>query len=250
MLRISTEGVKQTVTNNTSHENTHSRGPFTGKIRATARRQDVAVILGRQRVAGVRGVEQISPQTSQALHVVCSERTVSCMFSWSRDVTPVYCGSLASVRSPKSTCPHRVPASSPTSLNCSLFPTQVCKHRLACVFPTPLAIFAGAISSLSIEVVEDCFIELAVVSLTRESTARLELGICACGPSRANRLSKSVVRDCQGGRHLIFSPAVGFAVGVRARATLCSTHREIIVAAEQLRSLPERFRLIRQPLRS
>ena len=34
-------------------------------------------------------------------------------------LTRVCCGSLASVRSPKPACPHRVSASSPTSLHCS-----------------------------------------------------------------------------------------------------------------------------------
>ena len=120
------------------------------------------------------------------------------------NMTPVYCGSLASLRSPKPACPFRVPASSPTSLHCSLFLAQVCKHRLAIVSKI-LTVLAGAISSLSIEVVEDCLIGLPiecalqparviscpVVSLTRESTARPELGICACGPCSRRESSAS-----------------------------------------------------------
>ena len=46
-------------------------------------------------------------------------------------MTPVYCGSLVSVRSPGPACPYRVPASSPTSLHCSLLLDQGFKHRLA-----------------------------------------------------------------------------------------------------------------------
>ena len=111
------------------------------------------------------------------------------------DMPPVYCGSIASVRSPTPACPYRVPASWPTSLHCSLFLVQAFKHRLASVSRL-LTVLAGAISSLSIEAAEDCFIRLPiglplqparvnsypVLSLTREFTARLELGICACRP--------------------------------------------------------------------
>ena len=80
------------------------------------------------------------------------------------------------------------------------------KRRLASVSQL-WTLLAGAISSLSIEVVEDSLIGLPivlalqparvisfpVVSLTRESTAPLELGTCACGPinRREPRASQS-----------------------------------------------------------
>ena len=95
---------------------------------------------------------------------------------------PVYCGSIASVRSPTPACPYGVSASCSTALHCSLFLVQAFKHRLASVSRL-LTVLAGAISSLSIEVVEDCFIGLPiglplqparvdsypVLSLTREA---------------------------------------------------------------------------------
>ena len=75
------------------------------------------------------------------------------------------------------------------------FHAQVCKHRFASVCRL-LTVLAGPISSLSMEVVEVCLVGLPIglalqparvisfpaLSLSRESTARPELGTCACGP--------------------------------------------------------------------
>ena len=78
------------------------------------------------------------------------------------DMTLVYCGSLASVRSRKPACPYRVSASCSTALHCTaLFLAQICKHRLAS-FSRLLIVLAGANSSLSIEIVGDCLIFLPV----------------------------------------------------------------------------------------
>ena len=53
-----------------------------------------------------------------------------------RNMTLVHCGSLAPVHSHKPANPSRVSASCSTPLHMLLSGSQVCKHRLASVFPT------------------------------------------------------------------------------------------------------------------
>ena len=79
-------------------------------------------------------------------------KNACCALLCAKNMPPVYCSSFASVHSHKPASPFRVFASRPTSLHCSLFLAQVCKHRLASVSRL-LTVLAGAISSLSIEVV-------------------------------------------------------------------------------------------------
>ena len=68
----------------------------------------------------------------------------------SADMTLVYCGSLASVRSPKPVCPYRVLAPSPTSLHCSLFSGLSLRAPSFERVANSLSVFAEAISSWSI----------------------------------------------------------------------------------------------------
>ena len=122
-------------------------------------------------------------------------------------------------------------------------------------------LLAGAISSLSIEVVEDSHIGLPivlalqparvisfpVVSLTRESTAPLELGTCACGPinRREPRASQSQWSETAGeGVPFIFKLVVAFAIGVHTCVTLCSRDYRIRRAG---RIVARRFWVCRQP---
>ena len=86
------------------------------------------------------------------------------------------------------------------------FHAQVCKHRFASVSRL-LTVLAGPISSLSMEVVEVCLVGLPIglalqparvisfpaLSLSRESTARPELGTYACGPRDHREPSASEV---------------------------------------------------------
>ena len=81
---------------------------------------------------------------------------------------------------------------------------------------------------------------------TRESTPRPEPGVCGCGPCIYGEPSASESQwsetACEGADFL-FNLIVGFAVGVCTCVIRDCTHRlvsrEIIVAAEQIRSLPE-----------
>ena len=160
--------------------------------------------------------------------------------------------------------------SCPTALR-TFFPGSSLQAPLCECVANSLSVFAGAIASLSIGVVGNCLIGLLIgfalqparvpsypvpVSPTRENTPRPVVSVVAgrVSAERQSPLKVSGQRLPRGGISFLFNPDVGFAVGVCTCVTLCCTHRsisrKIIVAAEQLRSLPEGFRLIRQPLRS
>ena len=118
-------------------------------------------------------------------------------------ITPVYCGSLASVRSPQPAYPYRV----------SGFIAHV-KHRLASASRL-LTVLAGAISTLSIEVVGDCPFVPPIgfaFQLARENTSRPEpvcLWLQAVFLRRAKRLSESPARNCLWKRRLPLQPCCG-----------------------------------------
>ena len=118
-----------------------------------------------------------------------------------------------------------------------------------------LIVLAGAISSLSIEVVGDCFIGLPtglalqparvisypVVSLTRESTARPELGNCASGPCNRREPSASQRQwseTASEGIPFIFKLVVDFANEVHTRVTLCCAHRLSLARLSYLQGRP------------
>ena len=137
---------------------------------------------------------------------------------------------------------------------------QTCKHRLASVSRL-LTVLAGAISSLSIEVVGNCLIGLligfafqpervpshsALVVRTREHAPRPEAGICGCRPCICGEPSASQsqwTEIASEGSAYLYNLTVGIAIGVCTCVTLCCTQRdvsrEILVAAEQLRSMLE-----------
>ena len=185
--------------------------------------------------------------------------------------TPLYCKSLTSVRSPKPAYPYRV-SGFIVHVAALLFLWLKPASTVMRACPDSLSVLARAISSLSIEVVGDWPIGSLIgfafqparvpsypvaVTPTRVFSSRLEPGVCGCGPCICGMPSASQSQWSETAREVIafhFNPALGFAVGVCKCVTLCCTHclvsREIIVAGEQLRSWPEGFRLIRQPLRS
>ena len=154
----------------------------------------------------------------------------------------------------RTACLHRVPRH-----RSALVVAQVCKHRLASVFLTPDCL-AGAITSLSIGVVGNCLIGLLIgfalqparvpsrsvsVIPTRENAPRPEPGVCGCGPCICREPSASQSQwseTASEGAAFLFNLVVGFAIGVCTCVTLCCTHRlvslEIILSAQQLRSLP------------
>ena len=135
-----------------------------------------------------------------------------------------------------------------------------------------LTVLAESITLLSIGVVGNCLIGLLIglalqparvpshsapVIPTREDALRPEPGICGCGPCicgeprASQRQWTEVARE--GGASL-YNLIVGLVIGVCTGVTLYCTQRgvsrEILVATEQLRSLLQGFRLIRQPLRA
>ena len=136
-----------------------------------------------------------------------------------------------------------------------------------------VGILAGSITSWSTGGVGNCLIGLLIgfafqparvppysapVAPTRENTPRPELGTCGCGSCICGEPSASQSRwaeiASEGGVYL-YKLIVGFAIGVCTCATTLDrtqrgVSREILVATEQLRSLPEGFGLIRQPLRT
>ena len=155
----------------------------------------------------------------------------------------------------------------------AIFLAQVCKHRLASVLPT-LIVLARSITSLSIGVVGNCLIGLLIgfasqparvpsnstpIVPTREDTPRPQQVSVAAGEPSASQsqcveiASEGEEGEGRGGGAYLYNHIVGFAIGVCTCVTLDCTRRgvsrEILVASEQPRSLPERFRLIRQLLR-
>ena len=139
-------------------------------------------------------------------------------------VTPVYCGSLASVRSPKPACPYRVPASSPTSLRCSFFEgssLQASSWERVPILDCFLQERSRRCrSKLWVGLLGSLFSPHAsfptVVLLTRDVTARPELGICAGRVTVESQAPLKVSGQRLPVRvSLIFRLAVGFSVGVR-----------------------------------
>ena len=131
------------------------------------------------------------------------------------------------------------------------FLAQVCKHRLASLLPTLcLSVFAGAITSLSIGVVGNCFIGLMFGFALQPACVPSYPVLVTPTRENASQWSETI----REGIAFFFNPAVGLAVGVCTCGTPCCTHRsisrEIVQATEELRSLREGVRLIRQPLRS
>ena len=103
-----------------------------------------------------------------------------------------------------------------------LFLVQASKHRLVSVLPTFLTVFAGAILSLSVKVVEDDYrpdslfspqvsFLIQWLSSTQESTARPELGVLAGRVSIHREPSAShdhgLEATCEDASFFIFNPA-------------------------------------------
>ena len=175
-------------------------------------------------------------------------------------MTLVYYGSLASVHSRKPASPSRVSSSCSSPLHILFFWLKSASTdvRACCQL---LIVLAGAITSLSIGVVGNCLICpligfalqparvpscLVPVIQTRENTPRPEPGVCGCGPCVCEepRASQSQWSETAGeGAAFLFNLVVGFVIGVCTCVSLCCAQpmvsRDIIVAAEQFRSLPE-----------
>ena len=173
------------------------------------------------------------------------------------------------MRSPKPACLHHVSGFIVLRHCTALFLAQVCMHRLASVSRL-LTVLARAISWLSIEVVGDCFIFLprgialqparvvsfpAAVTRHAKNTQRPEPGVCGCGPCFCGEPSASQGQwseTAQRRLRLPLQPCFGFVIGVGTYMILCCTHRAvlraIVAAAEQIKPLPEEFRVSRQLL--
>ena len=137
----------------------------------------------------------------------------------------------------------------------ALFQAQFCTHRLASVLPTlDCSCKRGHVANYLIGLLVGFTLQPArvpsysvLVIPTRENTPRPEPVVCGCGPRICGEPSASRSQwseTASEGAAFLFNLVVGFAVGVCTCVTLC-THRsvsqEIIVTAEQRRSLPEGF---------
>ena len=164
------------------------------------------------------------------------------------NVTPVFCGSSASVRSLEPACPYRVPASSPTSLHCSLFglksaSTALRARRSLFVYPCRSDLVAVEVELLETASCPDsgkhsttsaCDLCLRVAENQTPLTVSGQRLLVRVSPLlqayRGIPYLRVYVRDS-----LLFS-AFNFSRDYRS----CRAHR----------SLPEVFKLVRRPWRS
>ena len=153
-----------------------------------------------------------------------------------------------SVHSHKPASPSRVSASCSTPFHMLLFLVQVCKHRLASVLPS-LTVLAGSVASWSIGVVGNCLIgQLIGLAFAARTRAFLP---STCGPRHA-KTHLDPVKAGPTSVTLLWGSQSGC---VRAWFFVVlnegfEREREILVSTEQLRSLLECLRLIRQLLRT